>query len=540
MTSSRRRNYFIVPIFIVAGAIGAMFLGSGGAQAAAADDPVSQSLKSFTQVYDAVEQNFADPVKADKSVYNGAIPGMLRTLDPHSNFFDPKAYQAMRDDQRGRYYGVGMTVGQRDNHVYVVAPFGGSPAYKAGLRPGDVIVEVNDKKTTGMGTPEVADLLRGPRATKVTVVVERPGNTERLTFNLMRDEIPRPSVPLAFWVKPGIAYVQVTQFGETTSKELDDKLKRLGEKDVKGLILDLRGNPGGLLNEGVDVAGHFLRKGELVVSHRGRSTASPNKNYQTRNDGTGKDYPMVVLVNRSSASAAEIVSGALQDHDRGWVLGEPTFGKGLVQTVFPLSENTALALTTAHYYTPSGRLIQRDYSGISFIDYYTRQRKETKNVSDVKMTDSGRTVYGGGGITPDENFEPQALNKFQIEVMGRKYAFFNFTAKYFGNKEAKLPKGWEPDEALINDFHQFLLKEGAEFTEGDFTANYQWVKQELKREFYVTAFSYEDSLRVEKEFDPAVLRAIDSMPKAKNLLDTAKKLIVERRQVQQAPQARAR
>ena len=533
MTSARRRKYLVVPVFVAGGTLAA-FLETGGAQAAPADDPVSQSLKSFTQVYDAVEQNFADPVKADKSVYNGAIPGMLRTLDPHSNFFDPKAYQAMRDDQRGRYYGVGMTVGQRDGKVIVMAPFGGSPAYRAGLRPGDVILEVNDKKTDGLGTPEVADLLRGPRGTKVTVIVGREGNDQPVTVSLIRDEIPRPSVPLAFWLKPGIAYVQITQFGETTSKELDEKLKRMGEKDVKGLVLDLRGNPGGLLNEGVDVAGHFLRKGETVVSHRGRSAASgsPNKNYQTRTDGTGKDYPVVVLVNRSSASAAEIVSGALQDHDRGWILGEPTFGKGLVQTVFPLSENTALALTTAHYYTPSGRLIQRDYSNLSFLDYYTQAKKEVKNTQDVKMTDSGRTVYGGGGITPDEAFKAPELNKFQLDVKFRKYAFFNFTARYFGARDTKLPRNWEPDENVVNEFHQFLLKEKIDFTEGDFTANHTWIKEELKREMYITAFSLEESNRVAAEQDPAVLKAIDSMPKAKQLVDAAKKLIVERRQVQ--------
>jgi carboxyl-terminal processing protease len=542
MASSRRRNYLVVPAFIVAGSIAATIFGGGGALAAPADDAVNQSLKSFTEVFNLVEENFADPVKADRAVYNGAIPGMLRTLDPHSSFFDPKAYQSMRDDQRGRYYGVGMTVGQREGKVIVMAPFGGSPAYRAGLRPGDVILEVNGHKTDGLGTPEVADLLRGPRGTKVTVMVGREGNEQPITVSLVRDEIPRPSVPLAFFIRPGIAYVQITSFGETTGRELEEKMKKLNERDVRGLILDLRGNPGGLLNEGVDVAGHFLRRGEIVVSHRGRSTASPNKNYQTRADGSGKDYPVVVLVNRSSASAAEIVTGALQDHDRGWVLGEPTFGKGLVQTVFPLSENTALALTTAHYYTPSGRLIQRDYSTISFLDYYTQKRKENKNTSDVKMTDSGRTVYGGGGITPDEKFEAPTLNKFQAEVKVRRYAFFTFAAKYFGARDAKLPKGWEPDEELVNQFHAYLLKEGVDFTEGEFTANHQWIKEELKREFYITAFSLEDSNRVAAEQDPAVMKAIDSLPKAKALLETAKKLIVERRQQQQggAQQAQVR
>jgi len=326
-------------------------------------------------------------------------------------------------------------------------------------------------------------------------------------------------------VKPGIGYVKVSQFNENTGKELDDKLKKLNEKEMKGLVLDLRENPGGLLNEGVDVASHFLKKGDLVVSHHGRS--SPNKNYAARTDGSGKDYPIVVLVNRYTASAAEIVSGALQDHDRGWILGETTFGKGLVQTVFPLNDNTGLALTTAHYYTPSGRLIQRDYSNISFLDYYTHSNLEQKNMADVKMTDSGRTVYGGGGITPDEKFEIPKYNPFQIEVL-RKYALFNFSAKYFGNRDAKLPKGWEPGDDVINEFRQFLETQKATFTPADFAANRDWIKKELKREMYITAFSQDESQRVAIEQDPEVLKAIDSMPKAKALVDTAKKLLVQR------------
>jgi carboxyl-terminal processing protease len=317
------------------------------------------------------------------------------------------------------------------------------------------------------------------------------------------------------------------------------------------LVLDLRENPGGLLNEGVDVAGHFLKKNDVVVSHHGRIPGS-NKVYNTRVEGTGKDYPVVVLVNRRSASAAEIVTGALQDHDRAWVLGEPTFGKGLVQTVFPLGDNTGLALTTAHFYTPSGRLIQRDYSNISFLDYYTHSKLEQKNAADVKMTDGGRTVYGGGGITPDEHFECTPLdyptspycstaekwNKFQMEIY-RKNGFFNYAVSFFGPRaDATLPKGWEPDDRIIEQFHDYILKNKFDFTEADFTLNRAWVKQELKREMYITAFSYEDSQRVAIEQDPAVQKAVESMPNAKKLLDNAKKLLVERISQQQDRAAR--
>jgi carboxyl-terminal processing protease len=528
---SRLRSYLFVPLLITVCSIAAGILGGDHVSAASpTDDPVSQSMKSFTSVYGVVEQNFADKVDADKAIYNGAIPGMLRTLDPHSNFFDPKAYAALREDQRGQYYGVGMQVGPRNGRTMVMWPFENSPAYRAGLRPGDIIAMVNDKKTDGLNTSEIADLLKGPRGTKVEVTVDRDGNAKPLKYEIVRDAIARPSVPEAIWLKPGIAYIDVTQFGENTGKEFEDRLKSLGENNIKGLVLDLRGNPGGLLNEGVDVAGHFLKKNELVVSHHGR--AQPNKNYYARSDSGGKSYPVVVVVNRSSASAAEIVTGALQDHDRAWILGEPTFGKGLVQTVFPLSENTGLALTTAHYYTPSGRLIQRDYSNISFLDYYYRNKTEQKDMSDVKMTDSGRTVYGGGGITPDEKYEPAKLNKFQIEVL-RKSGFFNFSAHYFGPRaDPREPKGWEPGEDIVNQFHDYLMKNKYTFTEADFTANHQWIKEQLKREMYITAFSWEKSVLVSIQQDPEIAQAVDAMPKAVSLLETAKKLLVQRIQQQ--------
>lgn len=527
--ASSRRSLFVVPFLVLLCSILGGIFGPGleGVSAATGpEDDLKTSLKAFSKVYDVVESNFADKVNPDKAIYKGAVPGMLKTLDPHSNFFDPRDFQLLRDDQRGHYFGVGMQVGPRNGKTIVLAPFGGSPAYKAGIRPGDVILEVNDKRTDNLTTSEIADLLKGPRGTKVQIKIGREGSDKPIVFNIIRDEIPRNSVQQAFFIRPGIAYLDITAFNENTSKEVEDNLKRLGENSVKGLILDLRENPGGLLTEGVDTAGHFLKKGDLVVSHRGR--ASANKPYVARRGNGGHDYPIVVLVNRYSASAAEIVAGALQDHDRAWILGENTFGKGLVQTVYPMSENTGLALTTAHYYTPSGRLIQRDYSNISFLDYYYHKDLEAKNMQDVQMTDSGRTVYGGGGIAPDEKYSPPKLNKFQIEMI-RKYCFFNFAAKYFGARaDSKLPQGWEPDTAVMNEFHDYLLKSKVEFTEAEFTENNDWLKTQLKREFYVTAFSFEDSQKVAIESDPMVLKGIDSLPKAKALLDSAKKMLVQR------------
>jgi len=526
-TMSGRRLFLLAPMIVLAFSLLGGILGPGepGVSAASSGDDIDSAVRNFTWVYDVVEQNFAERLDADKAIYQGAIPGMLRTLDPHSSFFDPHTFQLLKEDQRGQYSGVGMKVGPRNNKTLVMEIFTGSPAYRAGLRPGDVIVEVDGKSTEGLTTSDVAELLKGQRGTLVKVSVMRQGHEEPLLFDVIRDDISRKSVPDAYWLKPGILYMQIQQFNENTSREVEEYFDHFGENNVKGLILDLRTNPGGLLTEGVAVADRFLQKGQTVVRHRGR--ASTERSYAARHGSEGHDYPIVVIVNRYSASAAEIVAGALQDHDRGWVLGDNTFGKGLVQTVYPLTENTGLALTTAKYYTPSGRLIQRDYSSMSFFDYYYGKNADTKNPLDVKMTDSGRTVYGGGGIAPDEKFLSPRPNRFQTELL-RKYIFFNFTSKYFGKKRASLPKNWEPDASIISEFRQFLLDSGVSFTEAEFAENDEWVKSQLKREMYATAFSVDEANRVAIESDPVVAKAIESLPKARALLETVKRVIAQR------------
>jgi len=522
-----RASWLIIPLLVaMCSLLGGIFGPElDEVNAATTEDDIKVGLRVFSKVYEVVEDNFAEKVSADRAIYQGAIPGMLRTLDPHSNFYDPKMYAQMREDQRGRYFGVGMTIQARNGRIIVMAPFPASPAYKAGIRPGDIIAVVNDKKTDNMTTAEVADLLRGPRGTQAQIAIQREGVDKPIILNVTRDEIPRKSVKDAFWVKPGIMYLDVESFNENTSSEVNENFKRLGEKNVKGLILDLRANPGGLLNEGVAVAGRFLQKGQLVVSHRGR--ANPERTYTERRGSGPYDYPIVVVVNKYSASAAEIVAGALQDHDRAWVIGEDTFGKGLVQTVYPLSENSGLALTTAKYYTPSGRLIQRDYSNISFFDYYYRKDTELKNPKDVKMTDSGRAVYGGNGIAPDEKFVPAPYNKFQVEIL-RKGAFFTYTTVFFGAKEAKLPKGWSPDAKVIDEFKAYLKKADAVFTEADFKANLDWLRNTLQAEIYKTAFDIDEAGRYEIEIDPEIIKAIEALPKARELGDKAKKMIVQR------------
>jgi carboxyl-terminal processing protease len=528
--SSQRRYLLFVPLFLAACAVLGGLFGPGAQPVSAAaeqsvasssDGDVKASLEAFTKVYDTVEENAATKVSPDKAIYKGAIPGMLRTLDPHSNFFDPKEFASLREEQHGAYYGIGMYIGPqpRTGKPMVMYPFGGSPAYKAGLRPGDVLIEVNGKRVDNLTTVQVADMLKGPKGTAVEVVVTREGAPKPITFHLVRDEISRNSVDEAFWIKPGIAYMRIQSFTETTSKEVDDNLKRLGEQNIRGLILDLRENPGGLLQEGVAVAGRWLDRGQVVVSHKGRAYAE--KPYLARGSQYGESYPIVVLVNRYSASAAEIVAGALQDHDRAWILGDTTFGKGLVQTVYQLYDNTGLALTTQHYYTPSGRLIQRDYSNISFLDYYYGKRSDTHNTADVKQTDLGRTVYGGGGITPDERFKEPRLDAFELNVEHRN-AFFDFSAYYFAKHSTKLPEGWVPTEDVLNDFHDFLMKEDVPFTEADWTRDHSWLRDQLRAEMYITAFSYEDSQRVAVEQDPEVAAAVEAMPKAAHLLAESK------------------
>jgi len=539
MAAKRRSLYILVLtvlIFaILGGFYGARIQAQTSTDADTQDFSLSKDMSAFSKAYALTEENFADHLSPDKAIYKGAIPGMLRTLDPHSNFFDPKDYQMLRDEQKGTYFGVGMTVSSRNGKTVILAPFPGSPAYKAGLRPGDIIVTVNDRSTEGLSTTEVADILKGPKGTQAKIVVSREGEPDYVTFTVVREEITRPTVPNAFWVKPGFAYVKILSFGETTARDLDENLRRLGENNILGLVLDLRGNPGGLLNSGVAVADHFLQRGQLIVSHHGRS--SPEKSYYARNGNHGRDYPIVVLVDQLSASAAEIVAGALQDHDRAWVLGTTTFGKGLVQTVYPLAENTALALTTAHFYTPSGRLIQRDYSNSSFYDYYFHKDPNARNPLDVKMTDSGRTVYGGGGISPDEKYETPKPDRLQGDLL--RSSLFTFTRTYFSQHGSHIPEGWRPDDAALNELHDFLLKKNVKFTEAEFTRDYDWMRRYLTKEMYTYAFNVDESDKVFAETDPEVQKALDAMPKATTLVQNARRVLAERQGKGASPSGRA-
>ncbi len=494
--------------------LSALSLAAAPQSAPANVDDINASLQKFTSIYQAVESNFADKVDPDQAVYRGAIPGMLRTLDPHSNFFDPSAYQALREEQVGHYYGVGMIIWAPEGKVLVNYPFKGSPAFRAGLRPGDQIISVNDKKVAQLGISDVSSLLKGARGTKATIEIRRSGAKDPLWFTVTRDEVPRDSVRTSYWLRPGIAYLKIDFFNENTGHEVETQLARLGENRIDGLVLDLRDNPGGILQEAVAVADHFLKRGQTIVSHHGRASAEVK--FTARHGERGAQYPIVVLVNRGSASAAEILAGALQDHDRAWILGENTFGKGLVQAPYPLSGNSALLLTIAKYYTPSGRLIQRDYSHTSFYDYISRPEGKN-NQADKRHTDSGRTVYGGDGITPDEKYAAPKATHLEADLVNS-LSFYFFTADYFGTHPANITREWKPGDDVVQSFVAFSHKRGVNFTATEFNRDKSWVAERLREELATTAFSKDDADRIALDSDPELPRAIDALPQSKALL----------------------
>jgi carboxyl-terminal processing protease len=337
-------------------------------------------------------------------------------------------------------------------------------------------------------------------------------------------------VDIAFLLKPGIGYIRLSGFNETTDREIAESLRQLNASSLDGLILDMRGNPGGLLNEAVAVGDMFLDKNQLIVSHHGRT--SPERRYTAIRGNQGVTVPLVILVNNNSASATEIVAGAVQDHDRGLVVGETTFGKGLVQTVTPLSENTGLALTTARYYTPSGRLIQRDYKSVSLYEYHY-ERKVPDHPTEVKLTDSGRQVTGGGGISPDISVPAPKLTKFE-QLLYRNDVFYpaetgvgGFTRYYLGTKPA-ISKNFEADDNVMRAFRGYLSKHSVRYTEPEMAETGDWIKRKIKQEVFMSSFGQQEGFKVLLESDPQVQKAVDAIPEARALYQTAKRITAQR------------
>jgi carboxyl-terminal processing protease len=519
---------------------GSVAAGSGSAQATP-----SQFLTDFTEALDIIQKNHVDQVGADDLVYS-AIKGMLRELDPHSSFFDPKEFSRLREEQHSKYYGLGIRVRpllrDKGRVVIVEPPALGSPAERHGLRAGDVITRIEGEPIDDWTSDEVVGHLRGPRGTEVRITVERPGVSDPLQFVIDRDEIPLVTVPYAFEIRPGIGYVKLDRFSESTAEEFQQKLKQIDAANLSGLVLDLRDNPGGLLNQAIDIADFFVPRGEIVVSTKGRA------------DGSARTYrspslekiriPVVVLINKHSASASEIVAGALQDHDRALIVGETSFGKGLVQSVYTLDNNTGMALTTAKYYTPSGRLIQRDYSGSSFEYYYLNAPGTSAEVQhETKHTDSGRAVLGGGGITPDITVPARELTRFEA-LLTSKDVFFEYARRLTSGqvaaasdfqvpvKSAELPAAgakagstlakFEVTDAILDDFREYLRSRKVDFTDADFRDDIDFIKRRIKQEIFNSTLGLQEGFKVAIQGDTQVLKALEVMPEAKILMATGR------------------
>ena len=520
----------------------------GGSAAAGADSSSQVTadvfLRDFTEALDVIQKNYVENIGPDKLVYS-AIKGMLRSLDPHSSFFEPKEYSRLREEQHSKYSGLGIRVRpllrERGRVVIVEPPAIGSPAERRGLRAGDVITRIEGEPIDDWTSEEVVSHLRGPRGTTVNITVERPSISDPLEFKIERDEIPLITVPYAFEVKPGIGYIKLDRFSESTSGELGDRLKKLDAPNLTGLILDLRDNPGGLLTQAIEVADFFLGKREKIVSTKGRL------------EGTARDYnaqttdalriPIVVLINRHSASASEIVAGALQDHDRAVIVGETSFGKGLVQSVYNLDNNTGMALTTAHFYTPSGRLIQRDYSGSTFDYYYLSSASASSKQRETKYTDSGRKVLGGGGISPDIQVPMRELNRVEA-LLQSKDIFFEYARRLTSGQVAaasnfQLPlkndevnttagKGSRPvpkleiTDAIMDDFKTFLRSRGVELTDEEIQSNVDFIKRRIKQEVYTSSFGMQEGFKIAIQGDTQVVKALEALPEAKVLMTTGR------------------
>lgn len=521
---------------------------------------LNDHLRLYTAIVGAIEDQYVDDVKSDRLV-STSIREMLRTLDPHSNFLETKEYGQLQERQRGSYYGLGITVQSLDGNITVVSPFEGTPAHRLGIRAGDVISKIESEDARGMSIDDAVKRLRGPKGSAVRITIARPGYETPLEFTVIRDEIPLHSVPYFFMASRKTGYIRLQDFNETTAcrpsdgsecaKELERALMALKDKGATSIILDIRDNPGGLLDQSFAVSNLFLKKGQLVVFTRGRSKRD-EMNYVTETQSQYAELPLVVLVSRHSASASEIVAGAIQDHDRGLIVGETTFGKGLVQTIMPLRNvrGYALALTTARYYTPSGRSIQRDYGQTALEDYVApRDRKACEEGGgEAKLTDAGRKVYGGDGITPDYCVEPDTANKVVAQLISRQ-AFLLFSRNFAApetlgqaaqiagagsrsevkNEKVRIiTRDFEADDATFAEFKGFVKARGIKVGEADIDESREQVLRMIQDETLRQVFGEGEARRKSMSWDPQVRKALEVAQRAELLLKDPKKFISQR------------
>ena len=424
-------------------------------------DQTRDTLRLYTELVNVAHDRYGADVSYRDLVY-ASIQGMIHTLDPHTNFLQAEDYQGMREKQQTTYYGLGILVGPRNGLLTVIAPLAGTPAARMGIQPGDVISTIEGEPTETMSLDEAVQKLKGPKGTQVHITIARRGIDKPIEMAVTRAEIPQTTVRETYMITPTTGYVQVTEFGRGTGNEMAEAIDKLKGQGMKQLLIDLRNNGGGLLDPAIEISEELLPEGSTIVETRGR-TRDSQQTYRVTGRRSHFDMPVVVLVNEGTASASEIVAGAVQDHDRGLIVGEPSWGKGLVQTVYNLAYGTGLALTTAKYYTPSGRLIQRDYS--SYWDYlFTRSDAGSPEITGKKVqqdqvfkTDLGRKVYGGGGITPDVVVVDDKLSAAEQFLLARN-AFTNFAVDYSRRHPVK-SADWKPGPDALKDFHDWLVHE---------------------------------------------------------------------------------
>ena len=471
--------------------------------AAMAADDLDSEMKSITQTYAVVEQNAAEPISSEQAFYQGAIPGLLRRLDPHSIFFDPGQFEQLQKLETSTQKGFGTVVSILPGRVIVLQTLPGTPSAKAGLAPGDEIVGINGYVIARLDTEQLTELLGEARQHQVGLDVRRAGRAGILRFALSPEEMQTPSVDRAFFVAAGIGYIRVASFEESTPQLVKEAIERLGGEHLSGLILDLRNNPGGLVTAAVETASLFLPPASTIVTVRGRNVAEHAEKVSER--ARPYAFKLAMLLNEKTASASEIVAGALQDHDRATVLGVPSYGKGLVQSVFPLSEGTGLALTTALYYTPSGRSIQKPLDATQF-----ELAGATAHTGGARQyrTDKGRAVTGGGGIQPDFVVYPPELSRLR-QVLEASASFPNYATEYLS--QYKVTDEFEVTPQLLDRFKAYLSERDIQPGVAEWSAEREYVENRLKTEIFNQALGVEKGDEVEAQRDPVIRKALETL-----------------------------
>ena len=531
------RRFRPVPAVVFAILVSALVGGLFGRSALATEDKIPDHYRAYSAALNAIESSYIDKVDSEALV-TSSIRGMLATLDPHSSYFTPREYAQMRERQEGRYYGIGVSIQVFDGDVTAMNVFEGSPAYKKGIRRGDVLARVETEDAKGWTVDQAQRKLRGPKGTLVHVEIKRRGYEQLIPFELTRDEVYIPTVPAYFMIDATTGYIRMQDFGENTDRDVKHALRDLSSKGMRRLLFDVRGNPGGPLDQAIKVSNEFLPKGAMVVKTRGR-IANSDQDYRATEDSEFTEMPIVLLANRNSASAAEIVTGALQDHDRAYVVGETTFGKALVQSVYRITAGAGLALTTAHYYTPSGRLIQRpwDASFDEYLSYSLRDQdaNKTHNPNDLKHTDAGRPVYSGGGIEPDkrisgpiEGFNP---GRFGRSLYARG-AFSNYAQKYAAEGDTRVTlqstgrklvkQNFVVDDSMVADFKEQLKSDHVRLDEAAFGKDLDFVKAMIRFEIDNALFGIADARRHLVQVDPQAVAALASFGEATKLAEMTK------------------